>query len=336
MAGLLGGRSMVNYQFVRLREAAEDGLQATRAEASPWERALELQNLYQTLLLLGRLEDAGRIREELEPLATKIGQSFSIARCLITRAWIDLGAEPDLAKLETAIQQVLSSYPKLPAIFWDVFAEEQLSLVDFLRGNWASALQHAQASCGLEAETSNRGAGVGVFFRQMSYLGDHEGASAILREKRAWLPRSGRPNTFGSWWMLALVVEGLVILGEKSEAAQHYPLVRELVDTGAVVLWPIFHFTQTVAGIAAAAAGQWEAAEDHFQTALQQAESIPHRLEQAEIRRFHALMLMDRAARGDRERARRLLREARETYTRIGMPRHIEMTQTILAREADR
>jgi hypothetical protein len=35
-------------------------------------------------------------------------------------------------------------------------------------------------------------------------------------------------------------------------------------------------------------------AEDHFQIALRQAESFPHRLEQAEIRRFHAMMLIDR------------------------------------------
>jgi hypothetical protein len=44
--------------------------------------------------------------------------------------------------------------------------------------------------------------------------------------------------------------------------------------------------TQTIAGVAAAAARQWKAAEDHFQTALQQAESFPNRLERAEIRRF--------------------------------------------------
>src|SRR5580704_6206903 len=81
--------------------------------------------------------------------------------------------------------------------------------------------------------------------------------------------------------------------------------------------------------IAAAAAHQWEAAEDHFQTALQQAEALPHRLEQAEIRRFNAMMLMDRAAPGDRERARALLSQARESYTRIGMPRHVEMTQAL-------
>ena len=41
------------------------------------------------------------------------------------------------------------------------------------------------------------------------------------------------------------------------------------------MLWPIFRFTQTIAGIAAAAADQWESAEDHFQTAMQQAEVLP-------------------------------------------------------------
>jgi hypothetical protein len=63
---------------------------------------------------------------------------------------------------------------------------------------------------------------------------------------------------------------------------------------------------------------------------MQQAESFPYRLEQAEIRRFHAMMLIDRAARGDRAKAQTLLREALESYTQIGMPRHVEMTQALL------
>jgi hypothetical protein len=130
--------------------------------------------------------------------------------------------------------------------------------------------------------------------------------------------------------MLALVIEGLVLLGEQSQAERLYPLVGELVGTGAIALWPIFRFTHTVAGMAASAAHQWETAEQHFQTALRPAESVPHRLEQAEIRRFHAMMLMDRAAPGDREEARKLLGETLETYTRIGMPRHIELTRTLL------
>ena len=168
----------------------------------------------------------------------------------------------------------------------------------------------------------------------MAYAGDRAGATAILHENRALLAVSGQQNIRGSWWMLALVIEGLVMLGQQSQAGQLYPLARELIGTGAVTLWPIFRFTHTIAGIAAAAARRWDAAEEHFQIAIQQAESFPYRLEQAELRRFHAMMLLDRSAAGDRAKARTLLREALPSYTQIGMPRHIEMTGALLERAA--
>ncbi len=333
-AGLLGARSIVNYQFLRLRETATDGEKSGRSEAAPLDRVVQLQVLYQTLLHLGRLEEAARIRDELEPFATKIGQSYSIAQCLITRAWVEFGQAPDLAGLETVIQEVMKSDPKVP--FWGAFSEVQLSLVDFFRGNWASALSHAQASCRLEVASASRGIGAGTLFRQMAYAGDRCGALTILQENRGWLPRRGRQNTSGSWLMLALVIEGLIILGEHSQAERLYPLVGELAGTGAIALWPIFRFTHTVVGMAAAVAHQWGTAEEHFQTALRQAGSVPHRLEQADIQRFYAMMRVDRAAPGDREEARNLLGEALETYTRIGMPRHIEMTQMLRDRAASR
>jgi predicted ATPase len=199
---LLGARSTGSYQFLRLREAAADGQKARDTEAPPWERTIELQYLYQSLLFLGRLDDAARVRDELEPLAAKIGQSYSILRCQITRAWLEFGEAPDLAKLEITLQQVLKSDRKAPPAFWDVFSEGQLCLVNFLNGNWASALHHAQASSRLEAENFLRGAGVGTLFRQLAYDGDKAAASAVLREKRLWLPRSGQANAMGSWWML--------------------------------------------------------------------------------------------------------------------------------------
>src|SRR5712691_2555429 len=158
-----------------------------------------------------------------------------------------------------------------------------ISLVNFFRGNWAGALLHARASCRAEPGSSIEGFGKGTLFRQMAYAGDHDGARAIFDEQRAWLPRSGQPNTIGSWLMLASVIEGLVMLGEQAQAAQLYPLAGELVGTGAVTLWAMSRFTQTIAGIAAAAARQWDAAEEHFQIAMQQAESFPNLLEHAEI-----------------------------------------------------
>ena len=136
--------------------------------------------------------------------------------------------------------------------------------------------------------------------------------------------------------MLGLLIEGLVMLGEQAQAGQFYPLVRELIDLGAVVSWPIPRYTQTIAGLAAAGAHQWEAAEKHFHVATRQAEVFPDRLEQAEIRRFHAMMLLDRAASGDRKQAQTLLGEALERYTRIGMPRHIAMTQVLVEQSVRR
>jgi len=74
--------------------------------------------------------------------------------------------------------------------------------------------------------------GVGTAFRQMAYLGDRTGAFAILEEKRKLFPVTRKPNMRGSWLLLGLVVEGLVVLGEERQAIQLYPLTRELVDTG--------------------------------------------------------------------------------------------------------
>lgn len=71
--------------------------------------------------------------------------------------------------------------------------------------------------------------------------------------------------------------------------------------------------------------------EQHFDTALRQAHEIPHRIEQPEVRRWHAWMLLDRAAPGDRERASQLLTEAIALYRDFGMPRHLELAEALLA-----
>jgi hypothetical protein len=97
-----------------------------------------------------------------------------------------------------------------------------------------------------------------------------------------------------------------------------------------VYLWSVARLPATVAGCAAAAAGERRAAERHFRAALEQAETLPHQVEQAEGRRFHATMLLDRDGPGDRERAGAMLADARRGYGRIGMPRHDAMVQSLL------
>jgi hypothetical protein len=146
VASLLAATAIVNFHFFRLREAAADGLlseQLGGSEASPWQRALQLRILLWTLLYLGRLEEALRIADELEPLAMKIGQSLSVAFCLSTRAWTDFVKAPDLAKLGAGFQRVQKSEREASYAHLEVFFEVQLSLLDFFRGNWTGALSHA-------------------------------------------------------------------------------------------------------------------------------------------------------------------------------------------------
>jgi tetratricopeptide (TPR) repeat protein len=333
-ARVLGARLIVNLHFFRLKEAAADGLLSERlggSESSPWQRALQLRVLHQALLTLGRLDEAIRVAEVLEPLAVRIGQAYSVALCLSTRTWLEFVRDLDLTKLEAGFQEVSKSEAKARFPFWDVLSEVQLSQLDLIRGEWASALWHAQTASCIDAGTNPiQGLGHGVLFRQAAYSGDRNGALALLEKHRASLPVSGRENIRGAWWMLMLVVEGLYILGEEAQAGQLYPLVRELIDTGAVVGWPIPRYTQTAAALAAAGEHQWKAAEEHFDIGRRQADFFPDRLEQAEIRRFHAMMLINRAAPGDRKKAQTLISEALETYAQIGMPQHLEMTQKLL------
>ena len=81
----------------------------------------------------------------------------------------------------------------------------------------------------------------------------------------------------------------------------------------------------------AAAGGQWDEAEQHYQTALWQAHELPHRISQSEVRRWYARILIDRDGPGDRDKAVRLITEAITMYREIGMPKQVDMAEALLA-----
>jgi len=166
-ARLLSVRSTIDIQFFRLREHDTDALPGGQLGGSDlplWQFVLQLLTLHQVLFYLGRLDEAVRIADELEPLARKIGQSLSVAFCLSTRAWIEFGKAPDLAKLEAGHQRVQQADREASFAHLEVFFEVQPSLVDFFRGNWTSALLRAQASRRRELGTSMEGSALERFF----------------------------------------------------------------------------------------------------------------------------------------------------------------------------
>ena len=135
-------------------------------------------------------------------------------------------------------------------------------------------------------------------------------------------PIAGEPNRGGSWLLLPAMVEALAVLGDRRAAFELYPLLPELLQTGTVITYG--------AGIAAAAGGRWSDAEVHFERARQQADEIPHRIDQADVPRWWAWMLLERDGPGDHDEARELLGHARGIYDEIGTPIHVKIANELM------
>jgi tetratricopeptide (TPR) repeat protein len=329
---VLSYRSFHNFVFLRPSQAIADGLRSAeilRAGGALWSLAQLLGFLATAVYESGRLAEATRILDELEPLAKKLGHRAAQMVCNRIRAWAEFARECNLVKLGTWFQRDLeiTQTANLP---WIATSFSQLALLEFWRGNWAVALTKAEEACAAEFPNAFDGFGVGMLLRHSAYRGDRARTLALFAQTKDKLPRFGMPSPVGAWGLLMLAIEALVVIGEGGLAAELYPLALQGVDTCVVCLEIVSRFPQTVAGLAAAAGEQWDEAEAHFQIAMRQSVEFPYRLEQTEIRRFYGQMLIERNNTGDRDKARTMLGEAIEGYSKIGMPRHTDITRTLL------
>ena len=100
-------------------------------------------------------------------------------------------------------------------------------------------------------------------------------------------------------------------------------MLPDFVSSGVAVLGGFANgLAERFAGMAAAAATKWEGAEEHFERALDLAETLPHHVDQARVHYWYARMLLSREGAGDLQRAETLLAEARSLSESMG--RHLE------------
>ncbi|HLI61834.1 MAG TPA: AAA family ATPase [Terriglobales bacterium] len=335
---LLCYRSLYNFFFLDLHEALEDAnhsVELTTSVSYPWHRAVGLCTAQQALYHLGRAAEASRIAAELEPVARRMGHLPVLCYSRWIQAWSEFGSNPDLATLGATMLELLhlSLAAELPLTI--SVSQAETSLVEFYRGNWNGAVKRIEEARIHPFHGFLEGLWDGLRFRLLAYLGERSKALDLLAAKRCGLPRLEEASSFGAWAMLVLVVEGLWVLGERDFAADLYPQACRLIEKGVVCIAWISRFSQTAAGLAAAAAGNWPIAEEHFHLALRQAEQLPHRLEATEVRRFLGSMLIERDGRDDRQRALELLNEAARAYDALGMPRHARLTEALVSRALD-
>ena len=160
-------------------------------------------------------------------------------------------------------------------------------------------------------------------------LMDRPDWAARLRECEHFVPVAGRASFTGRRWFAIYLVLCYAVRGELAAAAALYPVLREVLDDGWRVgpLQPV----EALVGLAAAAGGNWDVAENHFRSALAFVDEVRDRLGKPSVQKWYAWMLLRRAAPGDRDQARVLLDDAIASFRAMGMQLSLGEAETMRA-----
>ena len=328
---VLGLECTMEWAFLKVDRAIDSSqaaVEALREAGDEWDLPHMSTHLGLSRAFAGAPTEARRIMEDAEALATRVGHAGAMANAATLDALTSVMLTGALDELERLARRSIERYERAgPFAFIGL---TWISIARFWRGDWPEAARHADEA--MQQERPTLWAEWPLAWRIV--LQAYRGESAWLdeyRRKRDTLGLEERALFSGDAMLTLAAVEALAVVGERAEAHRLYPAVLEIVGDGANV-GGLFELTAQTAGIASACGEQWETAEQHFETALQQAYEFPNKIAQPETRRWYAWMLLERDAPGDRDKARTLLGEAIELHRAIGMPKHVEIVERMLER----
>ncbi len=315
---------LYSMQWERGVAAARLVAAACRANGDLWSAAeADFCALY--TIYCGRPAEAARDLPAAMQLAGKVGHHNS----LLAMKWYSAtqtAARGDLRQAEREVGEAWT-FGETHQLAYSFLTDALRGGLAFLRGNLSEA--ERWFSYRQEPQTHLFGAKDASLFALWAESKDDRAGNAWTG--RRWnLPRAGQLNPVGDWQALERSVAGLASMGRKEEVAALRPLTEELVRLGVWVSRNLFPF-RSAAGIAAACAGDWPAAEAHHLTAIHQTDTAPYRVSRPMAREWYALMLLDRNAPGDPSKARALLSEALALYQSMEMPFHANRTSARLA-----
>ena len=316
----------------RVAEAAANMHRSARAietTGNVWDLANAFGRYPLLLALLGRYQVLRRELPWMTPVIERAGYSASRMTLDFAVGFADWGETGDVEQAERHYASRQDAWGAVAPTMRE-YCLVYTYLARFYRGEWSESISVLDRL------------GQAAFPSQVDQLWAYPflikayrrapGASETVESRRDRLPRAGLPAFSGAWWSLKMVIEGLMVLGQRARAAEFYPAAVEMVDRGYVL-----DFTgafECSTALAAAAGAQWDLAERHFESALRTVDTAPHILGQAETRRWYAWMCLERGAAGDREKAAGLLEHAIRVYERIGMPKHLELARALQSRGA--
>jgi tetratricopeptide (TPR) repeat protein len=310
--------SLINFCAMRPARAGElqrQGRDAMSALGRPWEAIEAAYISVFAELHRGRLQEAAALIDDFEPRAERIGHRGA--------QWALRALRPalrhltgDLSGAEREARDVLE-FVRMHHVEWGYLTELRLGENLFLQDKTEEGLKIVRRIAAFELPSRYKQNSRGLLFRCLSYVAP-DAAREYLRDTDIPLPTAGAVNAYGHWVNLMNVVEGLYVLGDRDAVARLMPLTEEFAasETTVMVLGTL---PRVAAGLAAACAGAWDAAEAHFKAGVAVCDQTPVPIFQGTTREFYADMLMMRNAGDDRARAATLYAEAADNYERLGL-----------------
>jgi tetratricopeptide (TPR) repeat protein len=331
LADVLQMETSHHFGYAEYVEGVSAGLRAAEVfdrEGALWDLcSVQAFVIYQDGAL-GSHEQAIRLADKTMAIAQRLGHLGATFLLLLYRAR-EAATLGDLVSLEALGPQMITICQR-GSLPWLYVGHLCLGLVAQWRGDAVRAEAEIRRAVQLEAPGAFSGSSTSILVRHLAHLGRAEEVMAIYQAERSKLPSLDRANSHGAWVRLLGLVEALYLCGFADDAAALSPLVEKALEHGPD--WVTFdgRLVRTCAGLAAAAGGRWEAAERHFAEAGLHAKRMNNRLEQTELRRLRARMLLDRDGLGDRALAAELLAEALIDYRKFGMPSYASETERML------
>ena len=306
-------------------EAAEEAVPCARCLNEPWELCSTLGVMMVGCFKTLNLDLVDASWEECLQLARKYGDYGNEMHAMVIRG--SLQAMRGHLDEGFALVDNRARWAREVNFAWKNIMIEMSANVEFMRGNWDQARSmytEIMAEPIVSTMSGVEAAAQALFFAYADDPGLDEAIEAI--KPRAAV--AGRKNQIGAWFTAIALLEIYAMRGQREACAALYDIPVQLEAVGTRSVW-LKGLSTTFAGIAAAAGGHWDLAEQHFNTSEATANALGLALPAAELLRWQAQMLLWRDAGSDRVHARELLAQAAAAYRQLGMRRHVQLVESL-------
>ena len=310
-------RCWIDAQFARCDAAIAAGSRALPIFASPRSRQAYLEvagHRHNAMLYAGAWEIRDAEQEELFAMASESGNVGAILNIDVGRIVTECARAGDWAALESRCHATLDTWKGVGP--WAQLMQGVAGVAQLQRGD----IGGGRATCEAARKAFPRNAWAGFIEGAELLCAAYDDGPAWenrLAEFASFAAPTLSTMTIGRALYVTVLARTYHVRGRRAELAGWYPVLSELVGRGFRCI--AFEMVESVAGLAATAAGNWAVAEHHFERAIALAERIGQRFVLPVARQAYAEMLIARSTAGDADRASVLLGRAMDEYRSMGM-----------------